>query len=449
MRNTITTLCLFFLLVVPGMSRAELKPGDVLDQSNWQEAKDLVPEQILKYFADGQARAQIIAPKEEWYRLDPDFQRYTEENVGKYEINEKGELVENATKSYPHWWRGLPFPKIDATDAQAGAKIVYNQQGLRWAADDLATGSARISWIGPNGKERYIVTGAVQMSFMNRPSGPIPNPDDLWWKEISYGTAPYELVGTSTMTWFYNDPSKWPSVWSFVPTIRRIRRLAASNMSDGFFGSVFARNDINIFIGPVSYFNWKVIGEQDMLVPIAAPQGIEAGPRFTMKETAPFSYAVIPPNKQVWRVEAPTNLTQWGYTVPEWQGAPWWPVNWYLAKRRVWVIEGTAKDPYYAYGRWIAYHDKQLPLGYYKIIYSKAGEFWKFMMNADLLITAEDGSRTFKLYAGLVGRDERQNVTNVHDLLGKNEDGLNMTGETGLGFTNDMITTSIMTKTGK
>lgn len=445
MKCVMVGLLLVVQLFSPEKSAAELKPGDVLDQSNWQEAKGLLPEEVLKYFAAGEARASIVEAKDEWYRLDPEFQRFTEENAGKYEINEQGRLIESATKSYPHWWRGLPFPKIDPQDPQAATKIVYNQQALRWAADDLATTSARVIWVGPRGKERYIVSGAVQMSFINRPSGPLPNPDDLWWKEVNYGIAPYELAGTSTMTWYYNDPGKWPSVWSFIPTIRRVRRLAASNMSDGFFGSAIARNDFNIFIGPVSYFNWKIIGEQDLLVPIATSDG----PRFTMKRSAPLQYAVLPPNNPVWRVESPINLTQWGFNTPDWTGAQWWPVNWLFAKRRVWVIEGSAKDPYYAYGRWIAYHDKQLPLGYYKIIYSRGGEYWKTLLNADLLITAEDGTRMFKLYSGLVARDDRQNVTNVHDLIGKNDDGLNMMVETGLGIANDMITTSVMMKTGK
>src|SRR5712692_9412228 len=224
-RGGITAL---FVSVLPPVGFTALKPGDVLDQSNWQEAKDLLPESILKYFAQGQARAPIIEVKDEDYRLDPEFQRDTETNVGKYYIDERGALMEVATKTYPRWWKGLPFPEINPQDPTAGAQIIHNLNALRWHVDDLYW-FVKLNWIGSIGLDRYVTIGTAQLNFVNRPSGPIPNPDELNWKEVMFGVSPYDIVGLSTMTWYHQDPDRWQSIWSFVPVIRRIRRLTAAN----------------------------------------------------------------------------------------------------------------------------------------------------------------------------------------------------------------------------
>lgn len=432
---------LFSLL--PGLGLAELKPGDVLDQSNWQEAKDLLPESVLKYFAQGQARAPIIEVRDEDYRLDPDFQRDTEENAGKYYVDEKGAMLEVATKTYPRWWRGLPFPQINPKDPTAGAQILYNLNAMRWHVDDLFW-FAKLNWIGPSGLDRYVTLGAAQINFVNRPSGPVPNPDELNWKEIIFGIAPYDVVGVSTMTWFHQNPDLWQSVWAFVPAIRRLRRLTAANQSDGIFGSVAARNDPNVFIGNVSYFNWKLIGEQDLLVPITKPDG----PAIFMKPTEPNPSPIVSPARTIRRISWPEAYVKWGYNVPGWTGVPWWPTSFSLAKRRVWIVEGTPKDPYYAYGRWIGYFDKKTTIGYYKIIYDHAGEYWRTVINGELLPRAEDGSRLWKMVSGIVYRDDKQNITNTSDVIGSN-DGVNMFVEEGHNYTNDLISTSAMTRMGK
>lgn len=142
-----------FLTTVPSLSLAELKPGDVLDQSNWQEAKALLPESVLRFFEQGQGRAQIIEVKDEAYRLDTEFQRDTEANAGKYYIDEDGALTEVATKTYPRWWKGLPFPEINPKDPAAGSQIIYNLNAMRWHVDDLYW-SVKLNWVGPNGLDR-------------------------------------------------------------------------------------------------------------------------------------------------------------------------------------------------------------------------------------------------------------------------------------------------------
>ena len=50
----------FLSLLSHPYARAQVKPGDTLAQENWQAAKGLMPEPILRRFADGSYRAKVI-----------------------------------------------------------------------------------------------------------------------------------------------------------------------------------------------------------------------------------------------------------------------------------------------------------------------------------------------------------------------------------------------------
>lgn len=59
-------------------------------------------------------------------------------------------------------------------------------------------------------------------------------------------------------------------MYAYAPTIR----LTAANSSYGLYGSTIARDDVYGWGGKIPYMQWKLIGEQDVLVPIS-PTGIE------------------------------------------------------------------------------------------------------------------------------------------------------------------------------
>jgi hypothetical protein len=53
-RSMVTVCLLLSVLPCATRVRAELKPDDVLNQSNWQEAKGMMPEAVLRRFELGQ-----------------------------------------------------------------------------------------------------------------------------------------------------------------------------------------------------------------------------------------------------------------------------------------------------------------------------------------------------------------------------------------------------------
>ena len=70
--------------------RAELKPGAMLDKATWQEAKDTMPEAILRRFASGQHLSTVITLPPEALQYGSRFRQLTEANHGKYQVNDRG-----------------------------------------------------------------------------------------------------------------------------------------------------------------------------------------------------------------------------------------------------------------------------------------------------------------------------------------------------------------------
>jgi hypothetical protein len=101
-RSVVATVCsvLLTILTMP-LAGAELRPGDILNQSTWQQAQGMMPDVILQRFQAGQHISKIIALPPEALRWNSKFTQATEANQGKYSVDTRGVLLENATGSYP------------------------------------------------------------------------------------------------------------------------------------------------------------------------------------------------------------------------------------------------------------------------------------------------------------------------------------------------------------
>lgn len=436
---------------LPMVAMAELKPGDTLGKDNCQAAKGMVPDQILDKFCNGQYTADIVEIDDTAFQYSAKFKAGSEANAGKYYVTDQGYMYETATKTWPHFWYGFPFPNVDENDPQAGYKVMYNHQVARFQVDDVYWFLA-VKWIRPNGFDRSVEFGAYGRWNIGRHSGPpADNPDDCYLKDIIFGVAPYDVVGVSTMTWWHTDPDKWQSIWAYVPTIRRVRRLTASNSSEGMFGSAIARDDVYGWGGKIQYMNWKLFGVQEMLVPIA-PSGMEKAmvPSDPSPKKLPADPTLIKdrgqiPPGQVARITwSEEERVKPGYEVPGWPGAAWAPTNLKLAKRQCWVVEATPKDPYYSYGRRIVYIDQTAYWAYWGVLYDRAGEFWKTMLYMDVMGYTPGRNMTVRHPFLAIGEDTRQNMATFFDVQSKG-----YYTEYQVGFPDSTFTTSNLSALGK
>lgn len=450
-------LVFFFTLLVVALwtvtaAQAQLKPGDTLGKDNCQQAKGLLPDRILQGFCSGEyGPTKIVEVPNSAYVYSERFRNATEANAGKYYVTEEGALHEQASKTWPRDWHGFPFPRIDPNDPQAAFKIMYNHQVAYFQFDD-GYWFASTDWITPSGFDRSVSLGAYGTVFIQRPSGPIENPDETYLKDIIFGVAPYDVVGLSTMTHWTLDPRKWHSVWAYVPTIRRVRRLTAANTSEGVLGGLFARDDYYVWAGKVPYMNWKLIGEQDILAPIT-PGGIDmpivpadAVPKKFRGDVELISSETVglPAGKAGRSALKPEDMIKMRYQNGNAEGAAWWPVNVEFAVRRCWVVEATPKDPYYAYGRRIGYIDKSAYWAYWGELYDPSGEYWRTILWTDKMAYTPGRRLVFRYpFWGLM-MDHKKNAAGVIDTTGKG-----YFTEFELGLSTSVYTTQNLSSLGK
>ena len=368
----VTISCLFGLSSFSPVAAAEPKPGDILNQENWQQAKSLLPEGMLPHFQDGSYQAQITTMPAT-IAWGSKFKSATEMNAGKFEVDAAGALVAKGTTTVPPFLYGYPFSQIDPKDPQAAAKVIYNFIYTLMQADDVDRSSS-LYWVTPNSLQNHIEFRTQLLFQGSRFSGPIANPDATLRKGIIAGISPAEVDGVLILEWAYLDPQKWNSLWMYAPELRRVRQLPPFNGSDSLFGSDLAHDDPYLFSGKVQYFTWKLVGVQDALVPY-----VPASPNVLRRESSGYG---VDERKEPLRM---------GWEKEGGKGKAWWPTSVQLVKRPVWVIEATSKDPKYAYGRQILWIDRELYIAYYKEAYNRAGQLWRMLLNSVTVARTPEG----------------------------------------------------------
>jgi hypothetical protein len=338
-----------------------LKPGMVLDQSNWQLAEGLLPPEILEHYKTGGYANPIV----EWplgtFNWPPDFKASTEKNAGQFKISDQGSVVLNSTGEQPPYILGYPFPIIDPNDPQAANKIIWNFFYITWYFGSVHAQS-QVNWVQPHAMERR-TDQDVRFSFMDGipEHDRIPNPQNFSVQFLTVAQTPADLAGTAALNWRYRDADKRDSTWAFVPALRRVRAVSPANRSDGFLGSDMSQDDGPFFDGKPEDFTWTLKGEADMFR-IVDPLNLQGK-----------SNSIWMPQGG-WRANWDENLKIIGYQDPDWKGLAWAPRSAALAKRRFWVIEAVPKDRYYLYGKVQLYVDKETFQGSWNRKFSWQGE---------------------------------------------------------------------------
>jgi hypothetical protein len=343
---------------------AEEQAPEVIDKTNWKKAEGLVPEPLLEGIKKGEMILPVGEPDYNTAEFFPDYALASlKDNVGKYELDEDNMIVEAGTGEMAKMIIGFPFPQVDPKDPKAAIKIIYNKQYVTYILG-FKKFTTIVQWLGGgSGLERELEVFFRDAYLTGFPgAGEYSNPKDIERYSLISVRKPYDLAGTAQMMWRYL--SAQPDVnFAYLPAIRRVRRMTPANRSDGFVGSDFSVDDILCYDGKIPYFEWKLIGSQDALVPYASPEPV----KIEINE------------KGEWEMARNHPSIRYGYEDKNFQGAPWCPLNPIYSKRPVYVLEARAKDPYYNYGIqyiWVT-ADTWGPA--YKMVHDRSGKFWKFM----------------------------------------------------------------------
>lgn len=334
-RFTAYGLCLAIALLSPTtLVAAELKPGDTVGPQNWQTVKDMVGPSLLERIKGGYT-FQIKAPKS--YTTPREYIEATQKYSGKVALGSKGELL--------HYVAGLPFPKLDRSDPQAGQKLAWNFY-WRWLGDDYKTGGATKEGkiiryaLERDGSERRAdlvsYTLFPRARYMLAPKPAIPGYEHIDWTQIRIDSYPRDTSGTTTLEFRYADPERPDDLYLYIPSIRRIRRATTTQRCQTLAPSEFTLDDINTFNAKITDFNYKFLGEKKILTNF-----VEEGLPFHRKKG---DYL---PTDEKWEVAD------------------------------AYVLEITPKDPSYCYPKKLMWIDKGTWESMWAFMWDRKGEYWK------------------------------------------------------------------------
>jgi len=341
---------------VPGV-----QVGDLVDQSNAAAVKDLLPPPILKHYENGEYRNKLVSYPLGGAKWEAPFLAATEQNAGQLDVDANGSVVYKSTNKQPDYLYGIPFPTIDANDPNAAVKIVWNQFLAYWSGGS-SFNVTRVTMLQPKAIDRDIHADGY-FNFWDGQAEKYrkPNPNNLQSQFLGVTTYPTDLQGTSSMSWRYRDADQRDSVWAFVPALRRVRAVSPANRSDGYLGSDISGDDGFFFDGKPEDFTWKMVGKRDAL-------------RIVDPNSVAGKVPVNPAPGGGWEALTFDNPPMVGFEDPSWTGVSWAPIAAGLAKRPVWVIEGTPKDRYYLYGKIELWIDAETWDGAWNIKYNWQGE---------------------------------------------------------------------------
>ncbi len=365
-----------------------LHVGDVLDQSNADLAKDLLPPEILKHYKNGDYRNKIVAYTTGNAHWEKAFAEATEKNAAQLDVDVRGTIVEKGTGKQPAYYYGLPFPIIDEKDTKAAVKIVWNQFLAYWAGGN-SYNKTLVVMLNPKSTDRTLgANGWFNFFDGQGVKYRQQNPMNLQSQFLGVTTMPADLQGTASLSWRYRDADKRDSVWAFIPALRRVRAVSPANRSDGYLGSDISGDDGFFFDGKPEDFEWKLVGKREGLR-LVDPNAI-AGP-----------LKIPPAPGGGWSTLSALNPPTLGYVTPGWTGITWAPVDLMLAKRQFWIVEAIPHDKYYLYGRLQLWIDAETWDGAWNSKFNWTGEqVHTYQLTARVNHKAGDGDDAEWLPAG-------------------------------------------------
>lgn len=314
-------------------AEADVKPGETIGPNNWQRVQGMVGENLLNRIKGGYS-VQIKEPKV--YKPIKEYVEATEKYSKNVKLGSNGELL--------NYVAGLPFPNLDRSDSQAGQKLAWNFF-WRWLGDDYKTGGSTKGGkiiryaIEKDGSERradlvsYFIFPRTR--YMLDPKPAIPGYEHIDYMQLRIDSYPRDAAST-TLEIRYDDPKRADDLYIYLPSIRRIRRATTTQRCQTLAPSEYVLDDINSHNGKITDFNYKLLGESKMLANMS-------------QEHEPY------------------HRKQGDYLPID---EKWEVVDTY-------VLEVTAKDPSYCYGKKILHINKMTYDNVWSYIYDRKGEYFK------------------------------------------------------------------------
>ena len=320
------------------------KPGEVINKGNYKKYVHVFPAEFLQGFEDGFVGLwkpfEVKVVETQPASQPKGLLALSEKNRGKFTIDKDGFIAGG------YDYVGLPFPGITKDDKDFVTKFMYNYN-YRYSFDDFLGQELDCK---KRGSESLVNVECEvrRLSFINRlvdaPKPTYENPVKLQSAMVINYKYPPSWRNKQTTWYKYLDQRKSDDLYAYVPTIRRIVRIDASQSSTPSIEQISAPDDLyGGFNGKLHQFTYKLLGEQKVLG--ARENNMNVSLMKKLQAEGGNRYLPFPSD------------------------------SWEL--RDVCVIEILSKDPKYPQSRKVVYIDKDNLRIYYAIAWDRAGKLWK------------------------------------------------------------------------
>jgi hypothetical protein len=386
--------------VTPGASPnpiQEVPEGTMLSKDNWQIAEGFLPDEIIELYKRGDYANPIRKLEGKSGSIyDPRLKEVSQQNAGKFEIDENGTVVDKSTGKRPPVIIGWPFPDIQANDPKAGIKAMWNHlYTVHWAGSFHTV--SPLNWVDRSGGVTRRIEVDVHFKYYD---GQPPefqerigeNPLNILNRTMGVVKAPADVQGIVSLNWRFREGDKPDQAWTYVPALRRVRPINPANRADGFLGSDLSQDDASYFDAKPEEFAFKLVGEGWVLAPYDN-KGLD-GPTYPKPLSGESPASPLIDHSDIgWRISYPQLPL---IAAQDREGAgkdlvSWAPLQLALIPRPVWIVEAVPKNPYYLYGKQVMYFDKENFRGYWKSKYDWKGSVLMNYQVPESLIYKIDG----------------------------------------------------------
>lgn len=325
-------------------------PGMVIDQSNADQFQAIMDEALYKFVKDGWVTIRTAETTD--FPLSDDYVNATRQFSAAVTLNEDGTLSNFvAGRAYPQ--------EPQADDPLAGQKLVWNYQyGFNsgdsetiypfwWTFRNVQTGKVertlKFEW--------HFLNFTHRVTFDPKPAFE-ENPGDVYRGIYSMVKEPFDLANTQLLIHRYQSDTKRDDAWLYVGFQRRVRRLAAGQITDAFLGSDLMIEDFEGYNGRVTDYNWEFGGTRNLLLPFYYHNEMELA---NVPEDDPDGYRFI-------------DVEGKGNCFPK--------VTYQL--RKTFTLIGTPKDPNHPIGKRVINLDAQTMTMASLVTYDRKGDMWKW-----------------------------------------------------------------------
>lgn len=289
-------------------------------------------------FAGNMPEIEVI-PTQQYY-VNLKVAQATKENLGKAKLDQNGYMITDS------WVAGIPFPQ--PSGPHAGRMLLHNWEVRYsdWGQDMVQYGFAY--GYTKDLREDNVIGLNVGIA---RLAGRVIFPPYGWmdkrakerWERdaalISY-TEPRDLYGTTLQAIYFLGPDIMDQQLMFIPSLRRVRKLSATDTQDPIGGADAIYDDGLGFrqkLSPNRYpYDCKILEEREYLMPVR----VDDGSGYVTKE-----------GKELHNV--------------------------LFERRPIYVLEMIQKDPNYVYGKRIMLIDKETFMIYHVANYDQKGRLYR------------------------------------------------------------------------